>query len=111
MGNVNLPTPVAFAGGALCLLGGYLVGVVAGPESPGQTTAQVQSYDNGTQQLCLTGDSIGDQPGADEGELCGLWRKAARDTLPSEGDDFRFVSIVSTSGDNSATYIYGGVVE
>ena len=27
MGNVTLPTPVFLAGGALCLLAGYLVGI------------------------------------------------------------------------------------
>ena len=30
MGNVNMPTPVALAGGALCLLAGYLVGTLLG---------------------------------------------------------------------------------
>ena len=47
MGNVNLPTPVALAGGAICLLGGYLVGVLAGPDTASRTTATVASYDDG----------------------------------------------------------------
>ena len=55
MGNVTLPTPVALAGGALCILGGYLLGVVAGPDTPGRTTATVESYDERDGRLCLTG--------------------------------------------------------
>ena len=53
VGNVNLPTPVVLAGGGLCLLGGYLVGVVAGPEGPDRATGVVESYDSGTRKLCL----------------------------------------------------------
>ena len=45
MGNVNLPTPVALAGGAICVLGGYLLGVLAGPDTTSRTTADVVSYD------------------------------------------------------------------
>jgi len=111
MGNVNLPTPVAVAGGALCLLAGYLVGAIAGPDTASRTTAEVKSYDSGSGELCLTGDAISDQPGADDGELCGVWRRTSGDRVPRDGDAFRFVSVVSSSGDNSATYIYGSVVE
>ena len=46
VGNVTLPTPVFVAGGALCLLGGYLVGVVAGPDTPDRTTGSVVSFDD-----------------------------------------------------------------
>ena len=56
MGNVNLPTPVALAGGALCALGGYLLGVVAGPDTAERTTAVVESFDEASNELCLSGD-------------------------------------------------------
>jgi hypothetical protein len=111
MGNVNMPTPVAVAGGALCLLAGYLVGAVAGPDPASRTTAEVKSYDTKSQELCLTGDGIDGKPGAADGELCGVWKRSTGDSTPHEGDDFRFVSVVSKSGSNSATYIYGTVVE
>jgi hypothetical protein len=111
MGNVNMPTPVAVAGGALCLLAGYLVGAVAGPDTKSRTTAEVESYDNGSKQLCLRGDGIEDQPGVEGSHLCGEWRRPTGDAVPHEGDSFRFVSIVASSGDNSVTYIYGSVVE
>lgn len=111
MGNVNMPTPVAVAGGALCLLAGYLVGAVAGPDTKTRTTAQVQSYDATTQELCLTGEGVVDQPGAADGTLCGLWRRPTGEAVPKEGDDFRFVSLNSSRGDDSVTYIYGSVVE
>lgn len=111
MGNVNMPTPVALAGGALCLLGGYLVGVVAGPDTTSRTTATVESYDGASKELCLTGEAINEQPGAQDNRLCGVWRRQGNDPMPEPGDAFRFVSTVSSSGENSATYIYGAVVE
>jgi hypothetical protein len=55
MGNVTLPTPVALTGGAICLLGGYLLGVVAGPDSPSKAVAVVESYDESDGRLCLVG--------------------------------------------------------
>jgi len=110
MGNVNMPTPVAVAGGALCLLAGYLVGSVAGPDTNTRTTAQVDSYDARSNQLCLSGDGVADQPGVDNGVLCGLWRRPTGDATPHEGDDFRFVALNTSKGDDSVTYIYGSVV-
>ncbi|HSE70730.1 MAG TPA: hypothetical protein VLA97_08220 [Nocardioidaceae bacterium] len=117
MGNVNLPTPVALAGGAICILGGYLLGVVTGPDTPSRTTAVVDSYDESTGRLCLTGDSVEDQDGVTEdGRLCGLWRRTEGErTLPEQGDPFRFVSVVVDSGPDdtdevSGTVIYGDVV-
>ena len=110
MGNVTMPTPVALAGGALCLVGGYLIGAVSGPDSAGRATAEVESYDRTTHELCLRGDEVEDQPGATDGELCGQWRRSTDDRPPQEGDSFRFVAIVSGEGDDSATYIYGSVV-
>jgi hypothetical protein len=119
MGNVTLPTPVALAGGAFCVLGGYLIGVVAGPDSPSRTTAVVESYDSSGSRLCLTGESIKDQAGVSEdGLLCGTWRRPAgsRDN-PVPGEEFRFVSVVSreSTADNpdapgTATVIYGDVL-
>ena len=58
MANINLPVPVAVAGGCLCLLGGYLIGAVAGPQASDPTVATVESYDSGTRELCLSGDSV-----------------------------------------------------
>ena len=58
MANVTMPTPVALAGGALCLLGGYLVGVVAGPDTEDTDTATVVSYDADSDRLCLTGEAV-----------------------------------------------------
>lgn len=119
MGNVSLPTPVALAGGAICVLGGYLLGVVAGPDTVTQTTAVVDSYDPGTSRLCLRGDGIDEQDGeVVDGVLCGTWRRTqGSHATPEEGDEFRFVS-VSTGGADSGrpegeripTVIYGDVV-
>ena len=119
MGNVNLPTPVALAGGAICLLGGYLLGVVVSPNAPSQTTAVVDSYDSSTDELCLSGDTIEDQEGATvAGQMCGTWRRTeGRKSTPKPGDQFRFVSMVvdasregETGGARPVTVIYGDVV-
>ncbi len=118
MGNVNLPTPVALAGGAICILGGYLLGVLAGPDTPSRTTAVVDSYDQGNGHLCLSGESIQEQEGAtDDGQLCGTWRRSVGDNdLPEPGDQFRFVSVVvdqppaGEEGERPSTIIYGDVV-
>jgi hypothetical protein len=119
MGNVTLPTPVALAGGAICILGGYLLGVVAGPSTPTRTTATVESYDARDGRLCLSGEAIGDQEGAtEEGQLCGtLRRTVGDDALPEPGDAFRFVSVVvdqppegHRGEDGPFTVIYGDVV-
>lgn len=118
MGNVNLPTPVALAGGALCVLGGYLLGVVTGPDTPSRTTAVVDSYDEADGTLCLTGDSVADQEGAGkDGRLCGTWRRIVGDeSVPRAGDEFRFVSVVveqrpaDEESEGPTTMIYGDVV-
>jgi hypothetical protein len=117
MGNVNLPTPVALAGGAICLLGGYLVGVLAGPETASRATATVASYDTGTGRLCLGGDGVQDQDGLDaDGRLCGTWRRAGSSSTPREGERFRFVTVSaggsgdSAGGDGPVTVIYGDVL-
>jgi len=115
VGNVTLPTPVFLAGGALCLLAGYLVGSVAGPDTPERTTATVVSFDSGTERLCLEGDAIKDQAGVDSsGHLCGTLRRTANTKDPAKGDDFRFVSVRTTevvSGKRrQQVVIYGTVV-
>jgi hypothetical protein len=119
MGNVTLPTPVALAGGAICILGGYLLGVLAGPDTPSRTTGVVESYDERNGRLCLTGESITDQEGVtEEGLLCGTWRRTERsDELPEPGDEFRFVSVVvdrpppgEDRDEGPFTMIYGNVV-
>jgi hypothetical protein len=116
MGNVNLPMPVALAGGAICILGGYVLGVVAGPDTTSRTTAIVESYDAGTGRLCLGGDGIKGQEGTVvDGQLCGTWRRASGVGTPHKGDQFRFVSLAGGSGDSSAEHpgpvlIYGDVV-
>ena len=116
MGNVTLPTPVFLAGGALCLVAGYLVGAVVGPDTPDRTTATVVSFDKNDAKLCLEGDGIKDQEGIDPtGRLCGTLRRAPRSQVPAKGDDFRFVSVRSaedTSGNTERqVVIYGDVVD
>jgi hypothetical protein len=127
MGNVTLPTPVALAGVGICLLGGYLLGTVAGPDVPSRSTAVVASYDDQDGMLCLSGDSVSDQAGATgDGKLCGTWRRSVGDdALPEPGDQFRFVSVLvdqppagegdgaeqrAGTEDGSSTMIYGDVV-
>ena len=111
MANVNLPAPVAFAGAALCALGGYLIGVVAGPDTTSRTTAEVLSYDQDSRELCLTGDAVADLPEAGDGRLCGTWRSAQRSPAPRRGDQFRFVVMSSEGQGEVSTFIYGDVVD
>jgi len=115
VGNVTLPTPVFLAGGAFCLLAGYLAGaVVGGPDSRGDT-ATVTSFDPGTAQLCLTGKSIEGEHGVKDGVLCGTWSHSAGAAAPRKGDTFRFVTLdasgVKGSKPLAATVIYGTVVD
>lgn len=116
MGNVNLPAPVLVAGGALCLLGGYLIGVVAGPDTPDRTTGVVASYDDSTRLLCLAGDTVQDQEGAaEDGSLCGRWQRGPGVRTPKAGDRFRFVSVLPAGAPEGSpgmgVLIYGDVVE
>ncbi len=116
MGNVTLPTPVFLAGGALCLLAGYLVGSVAGPDTPQRTTAEVVSFDSGSSRLCLKGEAITDQEGVDaDGTLCGTLRRTPNAAEPSEGENFRFVSVRTSDEVRGKTrqqiVIYGDVVD
>lgn len=115
MGNVTLPTPIFVAGGALCLLAGYFVGSIAGPDTPERTTGTVASFDQASNALCLTGETIAEQEGVDEnGELCGTWRRTNRSAAPAEGDTFRFVSVRldgETEDEPGDTLIYGDVVD
>ena len=117
MGNVNLPTPVALTGGALCVLGGYLLAVVIGPDTSSRTTATVDSYDEDSSLLCLQGDGVlGEEGAVDDGVLCGTWRRTpGNDAIPEQGDQFRFVSLNAggnqgPDGQRPATVIYGEVV-
>lgn len=116
MANVTLPTPVFIAGGALCLVAGYLIGTVAGPDTPERTTATVASFDPRTSVLCLAGESVEDEEGVNsDGELCGIWNHSASAKLPDVGDKFRFVS-QDTSGvtgaePESKVLIYGTVIK
>ncbi len=119
MGNVNLPTPVAVAGGAFCVLVGYLLGAVLGPDTAARATAEVAGYDPATSRLCLRGAGIEGQEGTVvDGLLCGTWRRTqGAGEVPEEGDQFRFVSFESSGADASgpdgaraAVVIYGDVV-
>jgi len=115
VGNVTLPTPVFLAGGALCLVAGFLVGSVVGPDTPERTTGRVVSFDSDKSRLCLEGDAIEDQEGVDpDGTLCGTLRRTPSGELPSKGDDFRFVSVRTSGVVNGKTehqiVIYGDVV-
>ncbi len=110
MANINLPAPVAVAGGCLCLLGGYLIGAVAGPKASDPNVATVESYDPGSRRLCLTGDNVAEHPGAQDGVLCGEWRSNSVSTRPAKGDTFRYVSLDrSSDGEDTTTYLYGDV--
>ncbi|GGF36507.1 hypothetical protein GCM10011519_07560 [Marmoricola endophyticus] len=118
MANVTLPTPVLLAGGALCLVGGYLLGAVTGPDTPDRTTATVVSYQRDDSRLCLRGEAVEDQRGAEDGELCGVWRRsnpATRDD-PKAGEEFRFVTqeVSGQEGDqgsgSSTVVIYGDLI-
>ncbi len=117
MGNVTLPTPVALAGGAICILGGYLLGVVAGPDAPGQTTATVESFDSGNGELCLSVDA-GQEAASEDGSICGTWRRTeGSKSRPEPGDQFRFVAVDvgpppegEAGADRPSTVIYGDVV-
>jgi hypothetical protein len=112
MANVNMPAPVAVAGAALCLLGGYVIGVVAGPDSSSLTTAEVASFAEDSNELCLTGDAVAELPGAVSGTLCGTWRTSQRTRVPVAGDEFRFVTLrrERAGSDEAVTFIYGDVV-
>lgn len=118
MGNVNLPTPVALAGGGLCLLAGYLLGMVAGPDSPSRATGTVVSFDDDTGRLCLRGEEVDGVEGQEpDGRLCGTWRRTeGNEATPEPGDDFRFVSVLvdqppeDTEEPDPRTVIYGDVV-
>lgn len=116
MGNVTLPTPVFLAGGALCLVAGYLVGSVVGPGTPERTTATVVSYEARRSTLCLEGSGVADQEGVDDsGKLCGTWRRTSGSQTPEKGDTFRFVSVRTTGEVDGKTeqqfVIYGDVAD
>lgn len=115
VGNVTLPTPVFVAGGALCLLAGYVAGsLVTSAEDRGRT-ATVVSFEPRTAQLCLSGDAAAEHDGADdEGRLCGTWTHSRGAKLPAEGDAFRFVAIehqLTEEADETDVVIFGAVVE
>jgi hypothetical protein len=115
VGNVTLPTPVFVAGGAFCLVAGYLIGSVVGDDSARRTTATVVSFDTGSAKLCLKGDSVKDAPGVDDdGVLCGTWSHSTGALLPTKGDTFRFVTMdtsgVKGSKPRDTIVIYGTVV-
>ena len=110
MGNLTMPTPVALAGGVLCLLAGYLVGVAFGADTADRTTAEVESYDGSTNELCLTGEAVEDMEETEDGTLCGEWRHGTASVAPEPGDAFRFVTITNRSADGEqAVFIYGDV--
>ena len=110
MGNVTLPTPLAVAGGALCLLAGYVVGVALGDETTSRETAEVESYDASTNELCLTGEAVEDRAESEDGLLCGVWRRGTASVAPEVGDDFHFVTITNQSPEGEqAVFIYGDV--
>jgi hypothetical protein len=112
---VTLPTPVFVAGGALCLVAGYLIGTVAGPDTPHRTTATVVSFDSSNARLCIKGESVKDEESVDDdGVLCGTWNHSPGATIPRKGDRFRFVSQnisrVHDSKKTKDTVLYGTVI-
>ncbi len=112
MANVTVPMPIAVAGGGLCLLGGFIVGAVAGPNAPSLDTAEVVSYTPAGDELCLTGEAVAEEPEAQDGVLCGTWRRDVGAADPAPGDDFRFVLLTNRNNDDgeTATFIFGDVV-
>lgn len=109
-----MPTPVFVAGGAFCLLAGYLVGAVTGPDTPARTTATVVSFERSTSKLCLEGESVKDEKAASsDGVLCGTWSHPAGVVEPRKGDKFRFVTLDASATKGSepraSTVIYGTV--
>jgi hypothetical protein len=115
VGNVTLPTPVFVAGGAFCLVAGYLIGSVVGDDGAHRTTATVVSFDTSNAKLCLKGDSVKDARGADsDGLLCGTWSHSTGALMPAKGDTFRFVTMdtsgVKGSKPRDTIVIYGTVV-
>lgn len=126
-----MPTPVAVAIGALCLLAGYLLGIVAGPDQPERTVGTVESFDAAGSVLCLSGEDVAAlaesaSDVADESDdddlLCGRWERSGGAERPSPGDEFRFVVIrtedapAEVSGDepdggSGRVLIYGAVVD
>jgi hypothetical protein len=112
MPEISLPAPVAVAGAALCVLGGYLIGAVTGPDAADESTAEVARYDAGSKELCLTGEAVDEEERSEGGELCGTWRHRSGADEPRPGDRFRFVTMTSDDGaEESVTYIYGDVVD
>lgn len=112
VGNVTLPTPVLIAAAALFLLAGYLIGVVAGPDTPDRTIGVVESYNPSTRELCLTGEAVEDHERAEDGMLCGVWQRAGNSATPRVGDDFRFVIDIAEhrEGDeDDRIFIFGEV--
>ena len=116
VGNVTLPTPVFLAGGAFCLLAGYLAGAVIGPDDQRGDTATVVSFTASTSRLCLEGDAVKNAAGVDDdGVLCGTWSHSTGSAPPRKGDRFRFVSMDTTgvkgAKPRDTTVIYGTVVQ
>ncbi|WP_148574966.1 hypothetical protein [Nocardioides caldifontis] len=109
MGNVTLPTPLAVAGGALCLLAGYVVGVALGDGATDRSTAEVDSYDVSDNELCLTGEAVEQMEEAEDGMLCGEWRRGTASSVPRPGDAFTFVTITNERDGEQAVFIYGDV--
>ena len=112
---MTLPTPVFLAGGAFCLLAGYLAGAVVSGDSGSGNTATVVSFESGSSKLCLEGKSVEGEPGVKDGVLCGTWSHSTGSRAPHKGDTFRFVTM-DTSGVKGAkpvdaVVIYGTVVE
>ena len=98
------------------MLAGVFLGSVVSNDAPVRTTAKVLSFDSSKAQLCLEGDDIEDQEGVDsEGRLCGTLRRTPNSQVPSQGDDFRFVSVRTSGEVNGKTVqqvvIYGDVVD
>lgn len=113
VGNVTLPTPVFVAGGALCLLAGYVAGSLTGAGREGSETATVVSYEPASAQLCLEGDAVEDHEQAEDGTLCGTWTRTRDSRAPEKGDDFRFVTLdrpVAEKTDERSVVIFGSVV-
>ncbi len=103
------------AGAGFCLLAGFLIGVVAGPETPAAANGVVASYESSTRELCLEGDDAAEVSGADDGLLCGIWNRGAGSRAPRVGDTFAFLTLETdrdpAADERGRVLIYGDVVD
>lgn len=104
MGTLTLPTPLVLAGGAVCVVGGYLIASSTAPSVTASTSAVVASV-GPADRICLRGEAVRQWQGVDgHGLLCGTWSHAPGESA-HKGDAFVFAATAQHGG----VRIYGGV--